>query len=88
MGAAIEANIAGFPMYPDGTAFVAADLDGIGAILVEHARERSPIVIVYPDGEERLLVPSPRLDSRWTARVRGRLRRAAWRVLPGPRSPA
>ena len=78
MDAAFAADMNGCPMYPNGTAFVAADVDGIGEILLRNARDREPTVIVYPDGEERLLVPTPWLDSRRSARIRGRLRRSVW----------
>ena len=78
--AAMDADLTGCPMYPDGASFVAADIDGIGKILLRNARENTPTVIVYEDGEERLLIPSPRLDSRWTARLRGRVLRAIWAI--------
>jgi hypothetical protein len=44
--------------YPNGAAFVAADLPDLGDILARYARERSPVVLVYPDGEERILIPT------------------------------
>jgi hypothetical protein len=81
MDASIDAIVAGCPIYPNGTTFVAADTENIGEILLQTARERSPVLIVYPDGEERLLLPSQRLDARWIARLRGGLRRARGRVL-------
>lgn len=43
--------------YPDGAAFVASDLPNLGEVLASYARERRPVVLVYADGEERLLVP-------------------------------
>jgi len=43
--------------YPNGAAFVASDLPGFGETLARYARERIPVVIVYPDGEERILTP-------------------------------
>jgi hypothetical protein len=36
---------------------VAADLPELGAIVARHARERWSLVLVYPDGEERILTP-------------------------------
>jgi hypothetical protein len=57
---AIDDSIAGRPTYPSGTTFIDADMEGFGACLADEARERRPIVIVYPDGEERFLVPTPR----------------------------
>jgi hypothetical protein len=29
----------------------------LGAIVARHAREGRPVVLVYPDGEERVLAP-------------------------------
>jgi hypothetical protein len=81
MDAAMEADLTGTPLYPDGTAFVGSDHSDIGEVVLRRARERTPLLIVYPDGEERLLVTAPRRDSRWAARALGRLRRASWRVL-------
>lgn len=57
---AIEDNIAGRPTYPTGTVFIAADHDGLNEAVARRARNNTPIVIVYPDGEERFLVPTPR----------------------------
>jgi len=52
---AIELAIAGKSPYPNGAAFLASDLPGFGQMLARYARERTPVVIVYPDGEERVL---------------------------------
>ncbi len=54
---AIELAIEGKSPYPNGAAFVASDLPGFGETLARYARERIPVVIVYPDGEERILTP-------------------------------
>lgn len=43
--------------YPDGTAFIAADQDGFGAILAEAVAEHRPLAIVYPDGREIVAAP-------------------------------
>jgi hypothetical protein len=43
--------------YPEGAAFVAADLPELGSIVARHARERRPVGLVYPDGDERFLTP-------------------------------
>ncbi len=54
---AIELAIEGKSPYPNGAAFVASDLPGFGETLARYARERILVVIVYPDGEERILTP-------------------------------
>jgi len=54
---AIELAIDGKSPYPNGAAFVASDMPGFGETLARYARERIPVVIVYPDGEERILMP-------------------------------
>lgn len=54
---AVGMSIRGEPSsYPSGAAFVPADLHGLGEVLSRYARERRPVVLVYPDGDERLLV--------------------------------
>jgi hypothetical protein len=54
---AIDLAVEGKSPYPNEAAFIAADLPNLGAVLAEHARERRPVVLVYPDGEERILMP-------------------------------
>jgi hypothetical protein len=54
---ATELAVAGKSPYPDGAAFVASDMPDLGAIVARHARERRPVVLIYPDGEERVLAP-------------------------------
>lgn len=56
---ATELAVEGRSPYPEGAAFVGADLAGLGAIVARHARERRTVVLVYPDGEERILAPGP-----------------------------
>ena len=80
MGRAIDDFIAGRPTYPSGTNFVSTEIDGFGEVVAQMAREDRPIVIEYPDGEERYLVPAPhprltpgrleRLRIRWRQRPR------------------
>jgi hypothetical protein len=43
--------------YPEGTAFIAADQEGFGAVLTEAVAEHRPLVIVYPDGLEIVAAP-------------------------------
>lgn len=54
---ATDLAVEGRSPYPDGAAFVAADLSNLGEVLAEYARERRPVVLVYADGEERTLLP-------------------------------
>lgn len=54
---AIELAIEGKSPYPNEAAFLAADVPWFGETLARYARERTPVVIVYPDGEERILLP-------------------------------
>jgi len=44
--------------YPKGTAFIAADQEGFGAVLAEAVAGHRPLAIVYPDGRE--IVAEPR----------------------------
>jgi len=43
--------------YPEGTAFIAADKEGFGAILAEAVADHRPLAIVYPDGREIVAAP-------------------------------
>jgi hypothetical protein len=43
--------------YPKGTAFIAADQEGFGAVLAEAVAEHRPLAIVYPDGWEIVAAP-------------------------------
>ncbi len=63
---AIELAIEGRSPYPDGAAFLAADQPGLGAWMADYAREHRPVVLVYPDGDERVLLALP-ATSRWRA---------------------
>lgn len=55
---ATDLAVEGRSPYPNGAAFVASDLANFGETVARYARERLPIVIVYPDGDERVLTPS------------------------------
>jgi len=63
---ATDLAVEGKSPYPNEAAFVASDLPNLGAILAEYAKERRPVVLVYPDGEERVLIPE-RVAERPTA---------------------
>jgi hypothetical protein len=55
---AIRTAIAGEHRYPNGATFLGVeDSPGLGQEIVEAAREGRPIVLVYPDGETRFLLP-------------------------------
>lgn len=54
---AIDLAVEGKSPYPTEAAFVASDLPNLGAILAEYAKAHRPVVLVYPDGEERILMP-------------------------------
>lgn len=56
--AAIADGVAERPaLYPNGAAFVGADLPGLGEILARNAREDRAVVLVYPDGREWIVEP-------------------------------
>jgi hypothetical protein len=63
---ATDLAVEGKSPYPNEAAFVASDLPNLGAILAEYAKERRPVVLVYSDGEERVLIPE-RVAERPTA---------------------
>jgi hypothetical protein len=41
--------------YPNDVSFIAADLPGFGEAMAEALLEGKPIVVVFPDGRERLI---------------------------------
>jgi hypothetical protein len=54
--AAIEDAIEERPeRYPNGSVFIGADLPGLGESLARNAREGRTVVLVYPDGAERII---------------------------------
>jgi hypothetical protein len=54
--AAIEDAVEERPeRYPNGSAFVGADMLGLGGVLARNAREGRTVVLVYPDGAERII---------------------------------
>ncbi len=56
--AAIDEAIEGRPdRYPNGSEFVGADVPWLGKVIAESAREGRPVVLVYPDGAERIIEP-------------------------------
>lgn len=43
--------------YPNGSVFMGADLSDLGEALARNIREGRPVVLVYPDGAERIIEP-------------------------------
>lgn len=78
---AIDATMAGEHLYPDGAAFVPVDIEGVGKVIARHAREGRDMVLVYPDGSDRVLyVKDGRRGRRWAAGVfLDTLRARRWR---------
>jgi len=48
--------------YPNDVVFVAADLPDFGTIMRRALKKEKPILVVYPDGSERL-IPAPTAPS-------------------------
>jgi hypothetical protein len=46
-------------LYANEAAFLATEFPNLGETLAEYAKERRAVVLVCPDGEERLLAPEP-----------------------------
>ncbi len=44
--------------YPNNVVFVAADLPDFGIVMRRALKKEKPIMVVYPDGTERL-IPAP-----------------------------
>jgi hypothetical protein len=44
--------------YPNNVVFVAADLPDFGVVMRRALKKEQPIVVVYPDGSDRL-IPAP-----------------------------
>jgi len=44
--------------YPNEVVFIAADLPDFGVMMREALKKEQPILVVYPDGSERL-IPAP-----------------------------
>lgn len=61
---AIDAAIAGSEIYPSGTVFLGADQEGSGLTLMETLAAGKPVLLVHPDGSERLFLPDEALAAR------------------------
>lgn len=55
MDAAIELATEGRSPYPNGAVFVPADMPELGTVIARHAREYRAVVLVFADGEEKIL---------------------------------
>ena len=80
---ATDLALEGKSPYPNEAVFVAADLPELGELVARHARERRPVVLVYPDGDERFLLPLP-APSTWRAAIASFFR-ALKRTSPRPK---
>jgi hypothetical protein len=49
--------------YPNRSAFVGADIPNLGQSLARYALEGRPVVLVYPDGAERIIEPPSAADA-------------------------
>lgn len=50
-----KAALGGDGRYPQGAIFVDAEASHAGSALVRNAREGLPVVLVYPDGVEKII---------------------------------
>ncbi len=77
-----KAALEGDGRYPKGAIFVDAEASFAGLALVRNAREGPPVVLVYPDGVEKIIEaasPSPETMGIFvgaTRRFRAKLRTA------------
>jgi hypothetical protein len=55
---AIEADIAGHKLYPDGAMFIDAEAPGAGKAIAEAAAEGRVVVLCSQDGSRQVLHPS------------------------------
>lgn len=72
------AAIEGRDDYPDGATFVGADEPRAWAAVQRSVREGKVVVLVFPDGEERIIRPARRSGSR--ARTAARALRDRFRL--------
>lgn len=67
-------------LYPNHTAFIAADASDFLAMMTEEIAEGRPLAILYPDGHEVLVTPAKGalagLLSRWRSKARPTVRSA------------
>jgi hypothetical protein len=54
-----KAALEGDGRYPHGAIFVDAEAPFAGSALVRNAREGLPVVLVYPDGVEKIIEAAP-----------------------------
>ena len=59
--------------YPKGAVFVDAEASFAGSAIVRNAREGLPVVLVYPDGVEKIIEPaSPATEASGSIRTSAR----------------
>ncbi|MEJ7893985.1 MAG: hypothetical protein WKF94_15250 [Solirubrobacteraceae bacterium] len=56
---AIDSDIAGRKLYPDGAMFIDAEAPGAGKAIAEAAAEGRVVVLCSEDGSRRVLTPAP-----------------------------
>jgi len=54
-----QAALEGDGRYPQGAIFVDAEAPFAGSALIRNAREGLPVVLVYPDGVEKIIEAVP-----------------------------
>lgn len=59
--------------YPRGAVFVPSDASYTRKTLLRALREGKPVVLVYPDGQERIVHGETRAEGGWLSGVRDRL---------------
>lgn len=59
-----KAALGGAPGYPKGAIFVDAEAPFAGDAVVRNMREGQPVVLVYPDGLEKVVAPLSASGSR------------------------
>jgi hypothetical protein len=70
-------------LYPNGTAFLAADAPDLPALMAENVAEGRPLAILYPNGHEVLVTPVQGAFAVLVATVLGGLL-ARWRSKAKP----
>lgn len=75
-----KAALEGDGRYPQGAVFVDAEAPFVGSALVRNAREGLPVVLVYPDGVEKIVEAASPVDK--SLGVVANARRLAGKLRP------
>lgn len=59
---AVDSVLDDAPRYPGGTVFVPADALNLPDVLRQHRASRAPVIVVYEDGHEEVVVGNSELD--------------------------